>query len=237
MCDEHFELLQGCSQSVPGRYEESALLSCQAGTAGKMMSKKMTMLRRALTVMLGRTLGENVADLRARILLQNTLPQMLIRTTGLLPGICLIEEGYFVLIAIWLCRESDANEERFEVEGFEGHAEEGYGQEAQENDATAFHDMFEGEGELADLMVEGRDALPDDEKLWPNSFSKIKDLDMDKAELKKKFPLFPGRAAATEITVNEGAAPHFASKGGTMFCRYTRDLLAAFLHHTACVPT
>ena len=218
---------------MPGRSFKSVLVSCQADTAARAVSKKMTMSRRALTVIMGRPLGGNSKDLRVSILLQNALPQLLIKLKGLLRETSPIEEGCFVLIAIWLCRDSDANEERLDVEDFEGHDEEGYGQEAQENDAAAFHDMFEGEGELADLMAEYRDALPDDERLWPNSFSKIKDLDMDKAELKKKFPHFPGKAAATEITVNEGACPSLCLKGGAIFGRYTGDLCAAFSHHSA----
>ena len=41
----------------------------------------------------------------------------------------------------------------------------------------------------------------------PDSFSRVHNLDRDDAALKEKYPQFPGKAAATEITVNEGARP------------------------------
>ena len=41
----------------------------------------------------------------------------------------------------------------------------------------------------------------------PDSFSRVHNLDRDDAELKKEYPQFPGKAAAIEITVNEGALP------------------------------
>lgn len=68
-----------------------------------------------------------------------------------------------------------------------------------------FFGLTHGDGEWAEEMAEKTAALPDEEKSWPNSFSKIRDLDADDAGLKDKFPLFPGKAAAREITVREGA--------------------------------
>ncbi len=64
--------------------------------------------------------------------------------------------------------------------------------------------QFHGDGDWAEEQAEKVVALPDEEKSWPDSFSKIRDLDMGDADLKRKFPLFPGKAAAREIMVTEG---------------------------------
>ena len=66
--------------------------------------------------------------------------------------------------------------------------------------------MCHGDEEWADEMAQKTAALPDEEKSWPHSFSRIRDLDMDNAELKRKFPLFPGLASAVEINVSDGAS-------------------------------
>ena len=74
------------------------------------------------------------------------------------------------------------------------------------NEDTPFSGLTHGDGEWADEMAEKTAALPLEERSWPPSFSKIRDLDVDDAELKQKFPLFPGKALARDITVNEGAS-------------------------------
>ncbi len=82
----------------------------------------------------------------------------------------------------------------------------GPGEFYEDTGAWPFSGHFHGDGEWAEEQAEKIAALPDEEKSWPDSFSKIRDLDMGDAELKRKFPLFPGKAAAREILVGEGAS-------------------------------
>lgn len=69
-----------------------------------------------------------------------------------------------------------------------------------------FSGVLHEDGEQADEMSKKTAALPGKKRSWPDSFSRIRDLDMDDAELKRKFPLFPGKASAREIIVSEGAS-------------------------------
>ena len=77
-----------------------------------------------------------------------------------------------------------------------------------------FSGLTHGDGEWAEEMAQKTAVLPEEEKSWPDSFSQIRDLDAGNAELKEKFPLFPGKAAAREIHVGEGAiSPASCSSG------------------------
>lgn len=62
-----------------------------------------------------------------------------------------------------------------------------------------------GDEEMAAGTKSAAEAA-DERRPEPDSFSRIGDLDMDDAELKQRFPDFPGKALATEIVVNEGAS-------------------------------
>ena len=107
----------------------------------------------------------------------------------------------------------------------------GGGQSYTSSEDMPFSGLFHGDGEWADEMAEKTAALPDEEKSWPDSFSKIRDLDMDDAELKEKFPLFPGTASAVEINVSDGASFNTLSKlcqaWGVPFCSIVRSKLCS----------
>ena len=78
------------------------------------------------------------------------------------------------------------------------------GEEAPEESSNEDRDHTEVDCDVAP-SAGGRKGGPKERLQEPDNFSRVRDLARDEKEIRLDFPDWPGKGAATEVVVNEGA--------------------------------